>query len=70
MEVIVSLRCNVCGRELDAMRGLLSQYDPIKGIMCIECYNNSLIENTNELRKVLIKFLDSKNTNTKEKEEV
>jgi hypothetical protein len=57
------------------MRQLVAQYDPEIGTLCIECYNNSLIEKTNELKNKLdgfTKFIgDSKiNKNEEKKEEV
>lgn len=69
------MRCNKCGRELDVMRQLVAQYDPEIGTLCIECYNNSLIEKTNELKNKLSEFTkfigDSKiNENEEKKEEV
>lgn len=59
-----SMRCNKCGKELDAMRQMLAQYDPEIGTLCIECYNNSLIEKFEKIKSSLREFTSLKNSVT------
>jgi len=63
------LRCNSCGRELDPMRELLAQYDPEIGTLCIECYNNSLIEKSKKLKNLIGRFTRSQKSDTLESKE-
>jgi hypothetical protein len=60
------LRCSKCGRELDAMRQMLAQYDPKIGTLCIECYNNSLIEKTKKIKEAINRFTSSGKSDTLE----
>jgi hypothetical protein len=58
------MRCNKCGRELDRMREMLAQYDPAIGTLCIECYNNSLIEKHESIKKMINRFTSSPSNDT------
>lgn len=58
------MRCSSCGRELDAMRQLLAQYDPSIGNVCIECYNNHLIQKSEELKNKIKEFTSSQKCDT------